>query len=501
MIPVVGLKSMYGMGDISSRMVHSLPYIGHKIASSLGDKYQLYTRSYEMKASIKELLDSLSHMTYIRHKSRHSSDRDFNTRVQVVNEKYGYPVVVAKNYAKEFDFYNHCTDPQYFFAPNLYVDKETFDQLHQHFLNFEHTRKSQSYKLEGKLEGMDDMMNPNNFKGDALTQAVKAKAFLDLLDVEQEQNSQCQQPGQGKPGDKEDKDKEQTQRNKLIQAMRDDKNVNDEFYGDGNGGQFDEGQVQKPDAMEKALTEAFLRDHGIISDHEIDLSFNQFMERSLKKDPQGDIYYERQKDFSVKNIRKGELAHPDFVRRFISKQTLQKVKYTQEDKFERIVFMLIDVSGSMSTTGKLRVRNAIISDRFKAVQEGYCRLFIGGYLNGITKEFKEVVTVEDANYFINLSPYGGGTSVEQSIKDLLRHEYFKDAMKNAKSAKGEIIIVNDGEDTMGPFDNDGSFLVHGMQLGNGPESGYLNEGLLELTRTTGGKYLYFDTNKQELNNE
>lgn len=488
MTPVNSIKSVWTLKQIKSRMIYVLGYMGHQIAAYLGDSYTLRINRYTTTSSEGIRLAN-SEMYYYRHIGKFSNNTDYNLRLEIVNEYFDYKVLDGSL----LNLKPYPEDKNKFFAPKFYINEETFTDLHQHFINHDDASSPLSYKLDGKLKDLDEVLHPGNFSGDPLTRALKAKVMLDLMFMKEDADCQCKgQSNKSKDG-KSKGESEGERKKKVMSKLRTNKDVDDDARG--WSGSTEEGRNEADsDLIDKTLATSFLRDKGVISNQQVDLSFKTQIKRTKKKSEEGEFEFTRQKKHTLKGLRKGDIAHPNFMQKFITKQNLQKERWDYEDNYKRIVFVIVDISGSMDTIGKHTVRNAIIADRLEALMNGHCRLFVGGYLYQI-EDFKEITNPQDAAYFLSIIPDGGGTSVESAVKDLISREEFKEAM--ADGTKGEIIVVNDGEDTMGPFENDGSFVIHGMQLGNGPEAKYAKEGLVHLCSSTGGKFLYFDTSKYE----
>lgn len=425
--------------------------------------------------------------------------------------------------------YNHRIDltryHQEMFNPNCYIDVDTFMDIYQHMQNQEDIPIT-TYDLTGKLEGFEQLLDVRNFTGDTLTKAMKAKIYIELLIMDQECSNAQQGEGEGEEGEGEgqgqakegegedgegqamsDKaspaegDPDGDMREYIVKQAHHEKRVFDNIQArDPNAPSLKDSEMKKVDLFEQKTIQEFAKDKGIITEKKIDISYESLFKMEQEKDLSGDMQIEKNKSYRLKGVSKTQMGNPLFKIKHAQKQLFRREYYKYVTKNERAVFILVDVSGSMSSYGKIAVRNGIFADRWDAVMKGRCRLFIEGYLDHRQDMLMEIKNAEDLAQWSQLRPTGGDTRVENAVRELMQTKEFKQFTKNGQ--QGEIILINDGQDRMPPFKAPDNIIIHAMQLADadedeGSDERYKNTDLENIALKNGGKYVFFNTYKLE----
>lgn len=173
---------------------------------------------------------------------------------------------------------------------------------------------------------------------------------------------------------------------------------------------------------------------------------------------------------------------PTFGYKLATKQVLIK-KPRQESK--QSLILLIDDSRSMDVDEKRNWIKAILFDRYKAVEDGKAELFI--ILFESDADMENVICINskksiDLTWFPELD--GGSTNVERAIKTV-ENGITSGKLGNhlLKGTNPQIVIVNDGQDTVNPFKT--KYPTHAFILGQD------NKGLEKTILDSGGIYKRF----------
>lgn len=177
---------------------------------------------------------------------------------------------------------------------------------------------------------------------------------------------------------------------------------------------------------------------------------------------------------------------PTFGYKFATKQLVVK---EPKQSCKQLLILAIDDSSSMTDDGKRPWVRAIISNRLTAVLEGKAELLITWFLqspdekNSIYLRNKKDVQEYIKSFFIGR--FGGNsTNVQNTI--LVLQQAIKDGMFGEHKfvgVKPEIVIMNDGQDTVGFFKP--AVRTHAFILGQD------NEGLQAVITASGGTFERF----------
>lgn len=515
-VPVVGRRVDFNVSEFD-RAVRLLPVasiMAQRVLSIVSPGYILLRYRYEDLAlgsvNRSNIHDYINRYCYFMCYPPDDLTVDYKKveeRMARINKRLGYEVI-SHSQLNLTEYYQE----KYFFNAEAFVSKELFTEIHQHFQNLQDTNVV-SYALEGDLAGMDEILTRENFRGDPLMSAIKAKVYLETLMMQQEQEQQEGGSGsadQGEP-DEEGKgagaaadmdDGEDKGQPSFIQAVRDahhEKEVRDKRYPYQKQKALEDNDIQAPDLFEQRTVADFAKDKGMITDKKIDLSFDSIYKREEVRDRNGHMRYIPNKEYNLKGVPKSSLAHPLFKSKHASRRLMKRDYFKKITKNEVVVFILCDVSGSMNTTGKLRVRNAIFMDRFEAVMKNRCQLYIQAYLESAIDDPKHINNADALTSWTTLRPNGGDTDVQRAVKETIKSKVFKSYLD--KGIKGEIIIINDGQDSMPPFTAPEGVRIHAMQLADvgheHDESKYRNEDLVQIAEMNNGKYMFIDTYRKD----
>ena len=501
MIPVVSRNVKVDASGLLKRYISVAPILAQRISSIIYPTSTLLQNHYYLlkgtQHSVKYLKQYLTDVGLFHllinsdclSKTLRSKFKKFT------NERFG-PNTVQSKRINVGNFEN-------LFNEHSYIDEHLFKELCQHFQNLRDVGIV-SYKLEGKLKNLEQFLVTGNFSGDPVTQALKAKLYLELLFLEdqcsnaaKEEASSTKKEELDEEKEESDKKTEQNASNLIKKATHAIKSQDGIQARDENSKSLAE--TIKPDLFEQKVINNFSRDKGILTEQKIDLSYENLYKKKKIKDRTGDMTIEVNKKLTLKGVSKNQIAHPLFAVNHVQKKLLKKEYYVTDTDRERAVFILIDVSGSMKSYGKLAIRNGLIMDRFAAVQKGRCRLFLEGYLLGTEKMLQEIKTPEDLTRWIHLNPNGGDTNVGMAVKQLINTEKFKQFTD--KGLKGEIILVNDGQDDMPSFHAPENVIIHAMQLADvtsdTKEEEYYNQQLVDIAKKNNGKFVFINAYKHQ----
>lgn len=185
-----------------------------------------------------------------------------------------------------------------------------------------------------------------------------------------------------------------------------------------------------------------------------------------------------------KLANKRDLTRVDFDLRF-AKKRLNVVE--PEPVHNTTLVLIIDDSSSMSNGAfKKKWVKSIIIHRCIEAKKLNARLFLGCF-QGTVSCLQEAKSVEEGmDYFNNVySARGGITDVERSLVDT--QKTIKPLLK--PSEKMEVMIINDGQDSVHPEMWNFNFPVHAIMLG------LENENLKKGVDKTKGLYAFIDKDK------
>jgi len=197
------------------------------------------------------------------------------------------------------------------------------------------------------------------------------------------------------------------------------------------------------------------------------------------------------------------ISHTDplFQYKLVTNQLKYKDRYVVDDE-KQLSIVLIDDSGSMSSSNKLLWRNTILHNRLNSVAEGESDLLLYYYEVDIHREY--VITKDSATkpeeYFNKLkkhSPRGGGTNIQHSLTQAMEkaEKYLKKHKKISHDLPVNIIIVCDGQDTFYTTkaiethkkvckETNMKFIVNGVIIGT------KHDQLKKFCEYTKGKFIY-----------
>lgn len=516
MVPVLSRKVPVNIDklDIAYRMLPVASPMAQRVVSMVDPSRYLTRYDFETshgKIHNGNVLDYLRmYGSFYLEKSPFGSIKPQETiekQREIVNKRFGYKIMEDRH----IDLFPYH-QLQNFFNPNAFVSKEVFLEIYQHFQNLQDVGFV-NYLLEGDLKDMDSILTQRNFRGDPLMSAIKAKIYLETLMLQQECASAAQaaQQDNSQDGDQEDEgqsnkqdldNKDESEEPSFYQAVRDahrEKEVFDKYSPYTRQAALEENDLQQPDLFEQHAVNKFAQDKGILTEKKIDLSFDSVYKTELERDRNGEMVYVPNKTLSLKGVPKSSLANPMFKSKHAGKKLLKKDYFKRITKNELVVFILVDVSGSMCSLGKIRVRNAILMDRFDAVMKNRCQLYVQGYLTQAIGQPTHIKDLDTLTQWTHLRPNGGDTDVQNAVRTTIQGSIFQSYLK--KGLKGEIIIINDGQDRMPPFTAPQGVKIHAMQLadvGDNDEERYIKQDLKKITEMNNGRFVFFNTHKTNM---
>lgn len=184
------------------------------------------------------------------------------------------------------------------------------------------------------------------------------------------------------------------------------------------------------------------------------------------------------------------MGMPTFGYKFATKQlTVRKPKQSSK----QLLVVLIDDSGSMDTTEKVKWVKALILDRCNAVCEGKAELYLVPFercscfsstIKLSSKEEVKTFLKEQWGYFPSF--HGGGTNIQRSLEEtceaITAKRIGKYELKGLDNP--QIVIMNDGQDEVNP-DQTPKYTSHAFILGED------NEDMEKMISNSGGVYERF----------
>lgn len=203
------------------------------------------------------------------------------------------------------------------------------------------------------------------------------------------------------------------------------------------------------------------------------------------KSPGGRTRIQQLKSFDdVPNILPQQFADPMFKVNLIEQNVLVTTKI-KKVKQKQTLFVLLDDSGSMSSSWKMAYVRAIMLYIKRGIVKGETTLYFSLFEQEWYGKLK-ITTVEEFDAFYNggvFYPNGGGTDIASCVEKAARHiselRWGKKIAVEPFEMAPEIIIINDGQDYI---DGEGPIKTHAITLGRG------NEGLKQYCEASGGTY-------------
>jgi len=221
---------------------------------------------------------------------------------------------------------------------------------------------------------------------------------------------------------------------------------------------------------------------------------------SIKKSTQREYVHNSRKKYPMRINEFSDIAYsqvyqkilPGYNAKLLSKDLIIEKPVRYEEQKQKII-ILVDFSGSMGETIKQNWVLAILANRLKYVMKKECEIFFSYFL-----------TVEDMSYFkwyhaydentalelfekIDTNPNGGDTEIGRvinKIDEVIKNEQnFFNLNIIFKKEKPEILVINDGQDTVKTFVE---YKTNAITLYEH------NEELKQLCEKTGGKYINID---------
>lgn len=185
-----------------------------------------------------------------------------------------------------------------------------------------------------------------------------------------------------------------------------------------------------------------------------------------------------------------DAALPTFDFKFATKQLLVRKRNLGS---KHTVIMLLDVSSSMCEAEKVSWVAAVLINRLRAIVNGDASaLYLVPFEAGIdvrsTIAYTSPEQASDAiRRIIDVGnphdPYAGCTDVHASVKSIIRCIEIGQIGVHVIKDKPQIIIVNDGQDSVPPLEL--NYKVHAIVLGT------RNHGLRKMVECSGGHYQEF----------
>lgn len=192
-------------------------------------------------------------------------------------------------------------------------------------------------------------------------------------------------------------------------------------------------------------------------------------------------------------------ANPLFNYKLLMKELRYRDRYIVEDE-RQLSIVLIDDSGSMSDSFKLKWRNAVLFNRLEAVALEKADLVLHYYETRLHRTYT-VTKKEEAlplyHSLKNHNPGGGGTDIEGCLLKAMKEaeDYISKHKKISHDLPVNILIVCDGQDTFSANtamaahaqvckDTKMKFIVNGVIIGT------KHEQLKKFCEHTGGVFIY-----------
>ena len=142
----------------------------------------------------------------------------------------------------------------------------------------------------------------------------------------------------------------------------------------------------------------------------------------------------------------------EFKRRLVNHELMVPLIFKKDKAPKKVYALLIDRSGSMHTDTKIGMVRAMLLTLFKEVDKGAV-LYISTFEEGIDGWHRVATKEEAVEYYSTLkSPRGGNTEVGKCIAitqaEIAKRHIGEFQLEDDESP--EIIIVNDGQDTIHP---------------------------------------------------
>ena len=200
------------------------------------------------------------------------------------------------------------------------------------------------------------------------------------------------------------------------------------------------------------------------------------------------------RDYSqFSNVELYQKLFPNFRSKFLTKDLIVNIPVERKEQ-KQMIIVLLDFSGSMSEDEKQIWVNAIMIDRLKYVMKGEAEVFFSYFVHKTEQlHFQHIKDSNDVMKFwqtFSNDPNRGTKNIGGIVKDIAK--YFNKEKKlhnldiDLSEQKPEILIINDGEDSIG-YDSF-PYKVNAISLFN------CNDELKKLCINAKGKYVYVDDN-------
>lgn len=200
------------------------------------------------------------------------------------------------------------------------------------------------------------------------------------------------------------------------------------------------------------------------------------------------------RDFSQSpSIEIAQRLLPNFKYKFATKNLRVNVSVKKIHSKQKII-ILVDYSGSMSTTQKQSALAALLIDRLAFAAKGECEIFFSYFVSRPSDlKFFHIYDKESAakfiSEFVSFYPSGGDTKIGLMV-NCIRNEIEMGKLCNLdvdlRKEKVEILVINDGQDTVKT--NKFTYKTNALTLIDGE-----NRELKELCLQNKGKYLYLNS--------
>ena len=148
-------------------------------------------------------------------------------------------------------------------------------------------------------------------------------------------------------------------------------------------------------------------------------------------------------------------VYPNFRSKFLTKDLIVNVPVDRKEQIQKII-ILLDYSGSMHEDEKQIWVNAILIDRFRYVMKGEAEVYFSYFVDDPQDlEFQHIKDREDVIKFwqtFSNEPNGGGTAIGDIVEYVANEVHcgkLCNLQVNLSEEKPEILIINDGEDSVG----------------------------------------------------